>query len=207
MIQEEIIELAATVAQEIKQFCAGNRNQALFAGGFPRDLDNGRKVKDLDIIICQNPAHGNFDIKGYNNWMMKRKLGMISGSKAYGSRTGNGNNFLVFGDHTLPDNGPIQVIQPKVDALRFVNETFDFGLCQIAMDMDGNLYKSNQYLSDQKNEEMSLMVRHTITPFQLGYALRDHYPRLSKKYPSYKLQVKYMDEMDRNELSKLEHVR
>lgn len=172
--QVELGELAIKAMSDLGEFL--HPSMFLVAGGFPRDIKNGKAVKDVDIVL-HIPDEKLLRHEGeFDTFLKKYNLKNISTTAGYAGR----NQFSVFGD---PSNkSKLQIIQASVTPHIFIRDTFDIGLCQIAMDVRGNIWKSKAYEEDVDNKKMSLLVRDTISPYQLGYALKGHYPRLKHKY-------------------------
>lgn len=154
------------------------------AGGLPRDILLGKpeQIKDIDIIM-HKPI-------GMEQHVFTRHLGKlgylpISGRTAY-SKKDDHSNFIVYEHKDLIKRFggvPVQLIQAKVEPRVFVAQTFDLGLCQAAVDSDGLFWASDYFKHDQKHKTLTLLVRDTITPYQIGYSIKEHIPRLQQKYP------------------------
>ena len=166
---------------------AESPNDVMLAGGFMRDVRNNRPVKDYDFVW--NGRGQEIVREDMRSLLAKYGMSLVSGEKAYHSEKGN--HFRVYGRRKsatslVPD---VQLIECKVPPHQFLEDTFDFGLCQIGIDPFGELWYSNAYERDEDERTLSLLVRKTITPYQLGYALRDHLPRLQSKYTGYNFKL------------------
>lgn len=160
-----------------------DRSHFAIAGGMPRDLILGKPIRDLDFILYpDHPTAG----PTREQHAALTKLGLVqkSGAAAY-SKKNDKSNFLVYGFENDPPENFVdaQVIIPKVYPHVFVEQTFDIGICQALMDYDGQLWTTTAFRTDAKEKYLTLMNRETISAYQLGYSIKEHIPRLKKKYP------------------------
>ena len=184
-----MVEAATDLVGELGSFLSDHN--FVIGGGFTRDIRNHKPIKDIDIIM--NMKMFSFgEGRAFDAWLKSRQMLLLSGDKAYNSQS-KGNNFKVYGpspeQKVSSKDVEVQIIACQVPPLLFIEQTFDYGLCQVATLPSGDVYASDQYMMDEENKTLTLMVRESITPYQLGYALKDHLPRLQKKFPTHKLVV------------------
>jgi len=162
-------------------------NHFLIGGGMARDLLLGIPVKDIDIIIYggdrKSPSFLRTD-------RALRAIGLlpISGETAY-TKKGDQSNFIVYSELGGTKGPEVQAIVCKVAPEVFISQTFDLGLCQAALDCNGDFWVSDWFLHDIRHKSMSLLVRETISAYQIGYSIKEHVPRLKGKFPDYEFQV------------------
>jgi len=168
-----------------------NEQHFCIGGGLPRDLILGKPVKDIDIIVYGGSGDR---VSPMVHRILTNRLGLslISGTNAY-SKKDDTSNFAVYGPQKESKGPEIQAIVCKVLPHTFIQDTFDLGLCQAAMTVDGKMWVTPAFMADAKNKQLSLLVRDTISAYQIGYSIKEHLPRIQKKYP-YEFQLLYNQE-------------
>lgn len=154
--------------------------EAIIAGGALRDLDNHRKIKDLDIFIVD---------RGCNTKQILDKVFNIATESFQASSDDPDSDTLDPLAKIYEYSGnlhPMQfIVMPNGPhtARRFLDqqlERFDIGLCRIGYD-GKNVVRHDAYLLDQLN--MTLTILHANTLKQSRARLE----RIGLKYPDFKL--------------------
>jgi len=165
-----------------------NMKHFLIGGGMARDLLLGVPVKDIDVIVYGG-ARKSDGFLLTDHALREIGLAPVSGGTAY-TKKDDQSNFIVYSELKDRIKGPeVQAIVCKVPPEVFISQTFDLGLCQAALDCNGDFWVSDWFLHDIKHKTMSLLVRETISAYQIGYSIKEHVPRLKGKFPDYEFQV------------------
>jgi hypothetical protein len=177
---KEITDKALEVIGRLTDFV--EPDNIVIGGGMARDIILDRPIKDIDLIVYGG-ADKSVTIKRAELGLKNLGLMLLSGTNAYSKRDDK-SNFLVYGlgPRDSKTEADVQAIVTKVKPLKFIEETFDIGLCQAAIDTDGRFLVSEWFKNDARNHKLTLLVRDTITPYQIGYSIKEHVPRLQKKY-------------------------
>jgi hypothetical protein len=149
-------------------------------GGFARDLDNGRNIRDVDIYIQGSSAP---ELKKHRD----RHL------KALGLKQNLASMYAPAPMFGLWENKEkdVQVIVTKSPPLEAIQQSFDIGLCMCALDNEGDFIASDEYWRDVRDNTLTLYVREGISTYQLGRSLDYHIPKLKHKYPYHLSKIKY----------------
>jgi hypothetical protein len=132
------------------------------AGGYLRDRLNNRPFKDIDIFV---PGHEPLD-EGDTMGIRYDLRGAME---------------LTAGDGTV-----LNIVRlDQRHTLKSILERMDIGLCQIGVDTDGDIYCTEAYLRDVKNNTLTVM----FTPST--EADHDHIARVSAKYPDMRVVQKW----------------
>jgi hypothetical protein len=118
--------------------------RALLAGGYLRDLDNGKVPKDIDIFVPYDYSH-NLDLL----------LGLdtsLSKDDYEGDDTISAQFLCIIAGIDLPVN--VLVCLRDVDPKERL-ERFDWGICQIAFD-GRDLYATHAYMRDKMAKTFTL---------------------------------------------------
>lgn len=165
------------------------------AGGAPRDLILGRPVKDIDFIFNYHALQAKYGLRPaslkWNKFIDGFNIESSGDYVAFLSAPAKKrkNFFQVFSS----GDKKVQVMQTHISPPEFIDKTFDFGLCCALIAMDGSFHVSERFVRDARDKTLTLYVRESITEYQVGRAIKEHYPRLLEKYPGYPLKVKYVD--------------
>lgn len=166
-------------------------NNSMIVGGAVRDLVMDRPIKDIDFVYNSqaikftSPATYKADEEILFDGLEKASLNVDLEAGGLYPAPAESHPFVVWNN---PDRS-FQLMQVSCKPRRFVVDTFDFGLCMIGMDYKGDIYCAKEFIEDMNNKTLTLYVRSTITKEQIGHSLKDHYPRILKKYPDFKLSV------------------
>lgn len=171
----------------IKDVCP----DAMIAGGALRDLDNGREVKDIDVFFSSG------DPEAY--WLRVVKLCVALGVDApnidlegraedYGPITPT-----ILGQFVAKRAGklPINLIgaNTNITELRLC-ERMDFGICRIAWDGSGPIFRHWTYEQDKAAQVFHLDA---INPETTESRSVERYNRLVEKYAGWPLKIEDRD--------------
>jgi hypothetical protein len=156
---------------------------AHIAGGYLRDLDNGKPIKDVDVFV--DSASDLNEISEIVRRTHPKDGTNFEDDPTYDAHTGNIASSYEFldADEILP---PVNVI--KIDNLPGMLkniQAFDFGICQIGFDGNG-VIKTDEYLRDQDNEDFRLVQCLNGTQYVRSM---NRWERLRKKYREWRLYV------------------
>jgi hypothetical protein len=146
---------------------------ATLAGGALRDTDNGRQIKDVDIFITylsDNDHTGRLLSSCLPNVIVTAIEHNVHNTSMVGAA---GINHFVFEQ----DGWKFEISQstlPNFD-YKVLLDSFDIGLCMIALDQNNKVYRAPEYKKDVANKTITI-VRDT------GGRELDHAERIQRKY-------------------------
>ena len=166
-------------------------SDAIIAGGYVRDLFHDVIYTDVDIFVrgtaelrneSQLPA---FWTKTLNlkprSSLLSDQIQRVGGSSGSGG-AGNSRGLLHVWD-VFKDEVPYQIIVlDDIDPIQFVEERFDFGLCQAFFD-GKRMRFLNGFLQDSLNKTITMQPG--LKRSHQRQAINDHLPRIKQKYPGF----------------------
>ena len=155
--------------------------EAHIAGGYLRDLDNGREVKDVDIFL---PAGNWAEAQLVEKMVTRTHPSVVRYCPANGDGVQYGitdPNVLEAIEYASDDGWPrvnlIKLMTRKACDMQINLARIDFGLCKIGY--DGDVYCTPDYIHDREEEQFTL--RSCISEDAFLMSMR-RYERLREKY-------------------------
>lgn len=158
------------------------------AGGMPRDILFGRKPKDIDIIFSYNSLKKN--LLGTNSKirdLTEAKLIMGDLAKKLGLKDKGAEKYVncASGISFVQGNKHVDLICTVDPPKEFIKDYFDFGLCHITLDAEGDILVSDSFIKDMTNKRITCYIKSDQTYWSVGRAVAEHRDRLLKKYPEF----------------------
>lgn len=170
---------------------------AHLAGGALRDLDNGRPIKDLDIFtrtsvdpealerVIGTHAFSSAIDGQYTDNMIAVETAIRYVPRCTCPSMEDDIISLCATDHGSEIN--LIVLKQEYADIEKNIRRFDFGICQIALDLGGEVVRTGAYIEDKERNEFTLRVAPNADCF--GLSLK-RYRRLQEKYARWPLVLK-----------------
>ena len=164
-----------------------HHSDAIVAGGAIRDLVLNNKTKDIDIFIQHS---GSSNILSYAYWstlldlqpLIGDFIGVAKGNSKSDSDSGNAKAVrLVFDGRK--DGVLFNIVILLVPPIVYINDYFDVGICKAYFD-GKKIRLTNDFIIDQRNNTLTVVSKH-LTRNLLDRVMKNHMPRLKKKYPNH----------------------
>lgn len=175
--QEFLKSLGIQILGNLKK----NGFDAVIAGGFARDLYQGRKPRDIDVYVASNRSDNSF-----YKFITKRETTLQSypkGAKFYAGLKDLIEVYEVI--KTVPTGGyNVQFIEVDTkDLQKYVFEAFDMCNCSIIFN-GKDFIKSPQFEEYEKTNIVKLNDK--LDDYQMIYSLKKHFFKVTKLYPDLK---------------------
>lgn len=165
----------------------GNEVECYLAGGYLRDMENGRTPKDIDIMVTPVNDFG-IDAEGFRDGIEDFEL--FEMKEDYTERCQYLSDMLKRGVTGLV-SGEVEVGTGKMDAQFIfygkpmtqieITEDMDMNICQITMASNGMLIKSAAYIHGVENKVIQVLADYSEKR-QLK-----RIRRMQEKYPEYEV--------------------
>ena len=173
MIQTISIEKLNEFQRVIQKFFP--EKKVIIAGGAPRDILHGKKVKDI-VVFIESKLFPKFSIIEAIGDMLHTEPTFTEDNTAYNKA------FEVVNYDRGPCMLPVQLIFPRRDPVQDIKETFDYGLCQVWLDGGRKIHTTPAYWRDHNSKTFHFLLEGG------GSASSDHTERLQAKYPEWRFQ-------------------
>lgn len=174
-------------------------NDAIIAGGAPRNWDQGKEANDIDLYMrsLQTSNTSRFMLQIEN--ALGQKLEWVQDVDMDGYQFGIGIEIIKIVGFKL-DGVLFQLIvcnpsQEWGDFKRRIVGHMDIGINRISADWyserkdKGRLTKTDEYRKDVDNRTLTL-YKDCMTDEQLRHCMEAHLPKMQSYYPEYKLEIK-----------------
>lgn len=177
MTNDEFVSRALKYFGEFSEMC-----QIVLAGGAPRDLILGKEIKDLDFIIAIGGKSIDW-VTDLSKKLYKLNFRLISDKKK------NSKYEKAFAVYENKEDEVQVIFTEHKDVSYFISDTFDIGLCMVAIGPKGNFHVWDAFMKDARNKTLTLYARPSLTGAQLKKCVNDHFPRLLKKFPDFEPRI------------------
>ena len=143
---------------------------AVIAGGALRDLNLGKPIKDIDIFVLDSERAG-------TACLMPPKFAIMTHTTLPDYLSSHVKSITTCRYEFVPY--PVQFIFIDKPIEKFIEKTFDFGICMIWFD-GKDIHTFKEYVFDSKYKMISLRSNVESNALTL-----EHYRRIKKKYPDY----------------------
>lgn len=180
---------------------------AVIAGGAVRDLYFDKIIRDVDIFV-QDPEHSR---EFSERWSKKPDSinedfwddtfgipSSVNSSSSFSSfgvtvatkRLSRGNyaDSDIYSVWQIVKNFiPYEIIVTRIPPTEFVENNFDIGLCKAYC--DGTKFRfTADFMRDMQKRTMTIVSKKMDVP-QMVHVLKEHFPRISHRYPGYSLVI------------------
>ena len=145
--------------------------KAVIAGGYVRDFVYNFAPRDVDVYVQHDINKPERNLKE-----IAKKWGLTECKTSAYSKI---NGILDLYENQEKD---IQVIVTTRNPLIFIKNTFDYAVCQAALDSQCNLYTSQYFENDLYKSDLTLLLQEHFPNWQIGKCLTTRRKKMESKF-------------------------